>query len=46
MFYKIYLDHIAHALHIGQVLSLATQGEITATDFAAELPEITAGKKL
>ncbi len=44
-FDKIYLDHIAQGLHRGQFLPMASRGEITAEDFAAELPDIVAGKK-
>ncbi len=44
-FDKIYLDHIAQGMHRGQFLPMAERGEITADDFAAELPEIVAGKK-
>ena len=42
---KLYLDHIAQGLHRGQFLPMAHRGEITEDDFAAELPEIVAGKK-
>lgn len=44
-FDKLYLDHIAQGLHRGQFLPMAHRGEITAEDFAAELPDIAAGKK-
>ncbi len=44
-FDKIYLDHIAQGMHRGQFKPMAERGEITADDFAAELPEIVAGKK-
>ncbi len=44
-FDKLYLDHIAQGLHRGQFLPMAHRGEITEEDFAAELPDIAAGKK-
>lgn len=44
-FDALYLDHIAQGLHRGQFLPMAHRGEISEEDFAAELPEIAAGKK-
>lgn len=44
-FDKLYLDHIAQGLHRGQFLPMASRGEISEEDFAAELPDIVAGKK-
>ena len=44
-FDKLYLDHIAQGLHRGQFLPMASRGEISEKDFAAELPDIVAGKK-
>ena len=44
-FDRLYLDNIAQGLHRGQFVPMAHRGEITAEDFAAELPEIAAGTK-
>lgn len=44
-FDKLYLDHIAQGLHRGQFMPMAHRGEIKQNDFAAELPDIVAGKK-
>lgn len=44
-FDKLYLDHIEQGLHRGQFKGMAARGEITAADFAAELPEVVAGHK-
>lgn len=44
-FDRLYLDNIAQGLHRGQFLPMAHRGEISEKDFAAELPEIAAGKK-
>ena len=42
---KLYLDNIAQGLHRGQFKGMASRGEITAEDFAAELTEVVAGRK-
>lgn len=44
-FDKIFADNIGQALHRGNFKEMADRGLITAASFAAEIPEIIAGKK-